>query len=56
MKKSNHTISVIFPVHNESEILSKQITSFIAKTKSLRFIRLEIILVERGSRIFRKNY
>lgn len=46
--KSN-TISVIFPVHNEAAILTKQIEAFISQLKQAGLRAKEIILVENGS-------
>ena len=43
------SISIVFPVHNEATILTKQIKLFLSQLKSYRLRPKEIILVENGS-------
>ena len=46
---SHPTISVIFPVHNEAQILTRQIGSFLSQLKTFNLSIKELILVENGS-------
>lgn len=47
--KKNNSVSYIFPVHNESEFLEKQIDAFLEQIKKYRLPITDIILVENGS-------